>query len=160
MKHLQVNIATQTLSVFEDGELIHEYLISTAKNGAGEQYGSEQTPRGLHVIRAKIGAGCPTNTVFLKRRPTGEIFTPEMREQFPERDWMLTRIFWLCGLERNKNRFGNVDSMKRKIYIHGAPDSVEMGVPGSKGCIRMHNDDLLSLFEMISVGTHIQILES
>jgi hypothetical protein len=159
MIHLQVHIPTQKLLVLNSQQLIAEYLVSSAKNGVGEQYGSEQTPRGLHVIRAKIGAGCPINTIFLKRRQTGEIFTPEMREQFPERDWMLTRIMWLCGLERHKNRFGQVDTMKRKIYIHGAPDEVMMGIPGSKGCIRMHNHDLLVLFDLVPVGTQINIVE-
>ncbi|MBX3708822.1 MAG: L,D-transpeptidase [Gammaproteobacteria bacterium] len=159
MFNIEVHIAAQKMYVFENEKPFKEYLISTAKNGAGEQYGSQQTPRGWHVIRAKIGSHCPVNTVFVKRRPTGEIFTPDMMEQFPERDWMLTRILWLCGLEKHKNRFGNVDSMKRKIYIHGSPDSVIMGVAGSRGCIRMRNADILEFFEKIPSGTRVLIKE-
>jgi L,D-transpeptidase YbiS len=156
---LEVDIPQQKLFVFKNKNKkpIKEYLISTAKKGVGQVYGSEQTPQGLHVIRAKIGANYPANTVFIKRRATGELFVPEMREQFPERDWILTRIFWLCGLEVGKNRFGNVDSMKRRIYIHGSPDDVVMGVPGSRGCVRMRNADIIELFETIPAGTKVLI---
>lgn len=160
MIRIEIHIPTQKLIVFNNKKIIREYIVSTAKNGAGEQMGSEQTPRGLHVIRAKIGANSEPNTVFLKRRPTGEIYSAEMRESFPERDWMLTRILWLCGLEKHKNRFGKVDSMKRKIYIHGSPDDVEMGVPGSRGCVRMRNSDIIDLFNLVPAGTRVLILES
>ncbi len=156
---LEVQITSQKMFVFENEKLIHDYLISTAKNGAGEICDSEQTPRGWHVIRAKIGANQLTNTVFVSRRPTGEIFKTEMREQFPERDWILTRIFWLSGLELHKNRLGNVDTMRRYIYIHGTPDDVKMGIPGSKGCIRMRNDHIIELFDLIPVGTRLLIKE-
>ena len=154
---IKVQIATQKMSVFDQGMLIREYNVSTGKNGAGELFGSEQTPRGLHVIRAKIGAGCAPNTVFVGRRPTGEVYMPELRVKFPERDWILTRIFWLSGLEKGKNRLGNVDTMRRYVYIHGAPDDVAMGIPGSRGCIRMRNDDIIELFSLIPVGTQIEI---
>lgn len=157
MYSLDVDIAQQKLFLYQDGNLIKEYLVSTAKNGAGEVRGSEQTPRGKHIIRAKIGANCPENTVFVGRRPTGEIFTEDMRTQFPGRDWILTRIFWLSGLEVGKNRLGNVDTMRRYVYIHGTPDSVAMGAPGSKGCIRMRNSELIELFDLIPVGTPINI---
>ncbi len=157
--YLEVQLRTQVLIIYENEKILKEYQISTAKNGAGEQYGSEQTPRGWHLIRAKIGEGHPVNTVFVRRRPTGEIYTKELSLQFPERDWILTRIFWLSGLELHKNRFGNVDTMRRKIYIHGAPDSVAMGVIGSKGCIRMRNADLIDLFGQIPAGTKILIKE-
>src|SRR5437870_4973278 len=130
---LDVDIPAQKMFVLRKGQIIKEYLISTGKNGVGETSGSGQTPRGLHVIRGKFGAHQPANTVFVGRRRTGEIFKPELREKFPDRDWILTRIIWLGGLEKAKNR----ETMARHIYIHGAPDDVEMGVPGSKGCIRM-----------------------
>jgi L,D-transpeptidase YbiS len=157
---LEVTLRTQKMQVLSDNEtLIKEYLISTAKNGPGEEYGSEKTPRGLHIIRAKIGGNAEINTVFVKRRSTNEIYTTELKLKFPERDWMLTRILWLCGLERGKNRFGNVDSMKRKIYIHGAPDEVAMGMPGSRGCIRMRNTDIMELFDQVEVGTRVIIKE-
>lgn len=157
MKRLEVDIATQKMFVYDQDKLINEYLVSTAKNGVGERLGSEQTPRGQHIIRAKIGADSPVNTVFVGRRPTGEIYTPALREQHPNRDWILTRIFWLSGLEVGKNRLGDVDTMQRYIYIHGTPDDVELGTPGSRGCIRMRNTDIIELFGIIPVKTSILI---
>ena len=160
MLSLKAVIATQKLFVYDHDKLIREYPISTGKNGAGEVFGSEQTPRGLHVIRAKIGSDCLPNTVFVSRRPTGEIFSPEMRQNFPTRDWILTRIFWLSGLEIGKNRLGLVDTMRRYVYIHGTPDDVPMGIPGSKGCIRMRNQDIIELFDLIPVTTKMLIVET
>jgi L,D-transpeptidase YbiS len=159
MIKLEIQVKNQTLFVWDDAKLIKEYLISTAKNGVGEQNGSEQTPRGLHIIRAKIGAHAPANTVFVKRRPTGEVYDLNLRKQFPDRDWILTRILWLSGLEVHKNRLGNVDTMSRKIYIHGSPDDVAMGVPGSRGCVRMRNQDIIELFDLIPAGTPLHITE-
>ncbi len=157
MLRIEVNIRTQQLQVFDGAQPRKAYLISTAKNGAGEEWGSEKTPRGKHLVRAKIGQGSPANTVFVGRRPTGEIYTPELKKRHPERDWILTRIFWLSGLEVGKNRLGELDTMRRYIYIHGSPDEAVMGEPGSRGCIRMHNADIIDLFEFIPVGTPINI---
>lgn len=157
MIHIKVSIANQQMQVYEGELLLRDYRISTAKNGAGELNGSEKTPRGLHVIRAKIGANCQPNTVFVGRRPTGEIYHPDLRAQFPERDWILTRILWLCGREPGKNRFGSVDTMRRYVYIHGAPDDVPMGQPGSRGCIRMRNQDIIDLFSITPVGTALSV---
>jgi len=157
MIRIEVDIATQCMRVFKNENVIRDYLISTAKNGPGEVNGSEQTPRGLHIIRAKIGANCAPDTVFVKRRPTGEVFQPDLRDKFPQRDWILTRIFWLSGLEPGKNRLGNVDTMRRYIYIHGTPDDVTLGVPGSRGCIRMGNKDIIDLFEITPLGAQIMI---
>ena len=155
---IRVSVARQTLSLLaDDGQLLREYSVSTAAAGVGEAPGSYRTPRGRHLIRAKIGAGQPVNTVFIKRRPTGEIYTPQLAQQFPKRDWILTRILWLCGCEPGFNRFGSVDTMRRYIYIHGTPDSVEMGKPGSIGCIRMRNSDLLELFDWVDAGTQVNI---
>ena len=156
---LKVNISTQIMSLYDKDNKIAEYLISTAKNGAGEMINSEQTPRGLHIIRAKIGAHCSHNTVFVNRRPTGEIFNMDLRIKYPTRDWILTRIFWLSGLEIGKNRLGNVDTMRRYIYIHGSPDDVAMGIPGSRGCIRMRNDHVAELFDKIPIGARLLITE-
>lgn len=133
------------------------YSIATAKNGVGEQSGSECTPRGKHIVRAKIGAGLPLNSVFVGRRPTGEIFCPDLRAKFPDRDWILTRILWLSGCEVGFNRLGSVDTMRRYIYIHSTPDSVPMGVPVSHGCILMRGPDLIELFERVPVGTVVNI---
>lgn len=136
------------------------YPVSTALAGVGEVNGSFCTPRGRHVIRAKIGAGQPVNAVFVGRRPTGEIYAPELEARHPGRDWILTRILWLSGCEPGFNRLGPVDTMRRHIYIHGAPDSVSMGQPGSHGCIRMRNEDILDLFGRVPVGTLVDIVAS
>jgi lipoprotein-anchoring transpeptidase ErfK/SrfK len=113
----------------------------------------------LHKIRAKIGKICPENTVFVGRRPTGELYHPSLRAQFPNRDWILTRILWLSGLEPGKNRFGNVDTMRRYVYIHGCPDDDKMGIPSSHGCIKMRNSDVISLFDLVEIGTRVNIME-
>ncbi len=152
-----IDIATQTLQVFSDERLVKSYPVSTAKNGAGEMMGSEQTPRGKHIVRAKIGEQAPVNAVFVARRATGEIYSSALRAEHPHRDWILTRILWLSGVERGKNRMGKVDSMRRFIYIHGAPDEEPMGVPMSHGCIRMRNQDVIELFNLLPVGVDVDI---
>jgi L,D-transpeptidase YbiS len=133
------------------------YPVSTAANGLGEKNGSFCTPRGRHIVRAKIGAGQPLGAVFVRRRPTGEIWSPALHAKFPGRDWMLTRLLWLSGCEAGKNRLGDVDTMRRMIYIHGAPDSAEMGKPGSHGCIRMRNADVAELFELVPPYAEVDI---
>jgi L,D-transpeptidase YbiS len=133
------------------------YSVSTAKRGAGEKNGSFCTPRGKHIVRAKIGAGQPVGAVFVRRRPTGEVWSPELDAKYPGRDWILTRILWLSGREKGKNRLGDVDTMRRYIYIHGAPDRAEMGKPGSIGCVRMHNKDIVELFERVPPYTEVEI---
>ena len=157
--HIEISLTNQCLWLKRGAQVITEYLVSTSRNGPGELQDSECTPRGEHVISAKIGAHCPADTVFVGRRPTGEIYTPELRAQFPGRDWILTRIVWLAGKEPGKNAGGNVDSWERYIYIHGAPDDVPMGMPGSRGCIRMRNADIIQLFDLIEVGMRVVIVE-
>jgi lipoprotein-anchoring transpeptidase ErfK/SrfK len=159
-KIIRVSIAGQSLELRNGaGQLEKRYAVSTAANGAGEQDGSYCTPRGKHIIRAKIGAGFAPNTVFVRRRPTGEIYTPELGAQFPGRDWILTRILWLSGCEVGFNRLGECDTMRRFIYIHGSPDEVPMGAPGSHGCIRMKNADVIDLFERVVARTPVEIVE-
>lgn len=155
---IEISVDDQRLTVLdEDGELLAQYPVSTAANGAGCEKDSGCTPLGEHIIRAKIGAGAQLNTVFSSRRPTGEIWSPALAAQFPGRDWILTRILWLSGSEVGKNRLGNVDTMQRYIYIHGTPDSEPMGVPRSHGCIRMRNSDIIALFDLVPVGTPVTI---
>ena len=157
---IEVDIGRQTLTLFDNGHrTLGEYRVSTAVNGPGELTNSECTPRGRHTIRARIGAGCPINTVFCGRRPTGEVYTPALRRKYPERDWILTRILWLSGLEPGVNRLGKVDTMRRYIYIHGAPDEDHMGTPSSHGCIKMRNADIVTLFDLVAVGTQVLIRE-
>jgi L,D-transpeptidase YbiS len=159
MSSIRIAIPEQTLDLFDDsGALLRRYLVSTSSRGAGERNGSYCTPRGRHVIRAKIGAGAPLNTVFAERRPTGEIYSPELAARHPGRDWILTRILWLSGCEPGFNRLGEVDTMRRFIYIHGSPDTAVMGKPGSIGCVRMHNRDLVELFDLVSAGTPVNLV--
>ena len=158
MPGIRISIPDQRLTLTSDqGRTIRTYPVSTATNGAGERAGSHCTPRGRHIIRAKIGAGAPVDTVFVGRRPTGEIWTTELAARYPNRDWILTRILWLSGCEVGFNRLGDVDTMRRYIYIHGTPDTVELGKPGSIGCIRMRNSDLVELFDLIPAGTPVEI---
>jgi L,D-transpeptidase YbiS len=158
--HIEISIQQQTLTLFDNiCGVKANYSISTAANGVGCEKDSGCTPIGNHIIRAKIGAGAPVNTVFVGRRPTGEICTPELIAQYPNRDWILTRILWLSGTEIGKNRLGNVDTMQRYIYIHGTPDSTDMGEVGSHGCVRMRNADVIELFDLVEAGTTVSILE-
>jgi hypothetical protein len=153
-----ISIPSQELDLWDENQnIIRKYRISSARNGVGQEYGSFCTPLGKHIIRAKIGTSQPINTVFIRRRPTGEIYTPELGARYPGRDWILTRILWLSGCEPGFNRMGKVDTMRRYIYIHGSPDSTEMGKPGSIGCIRMYNRDLLQLFDLVTTGTEVDI---
>jgi L,D-transpeptidase YbiS len=158
MPRIEISIPRQELVLRGDaGAGLRRYAVSTARNGAGERNGSNCTPRGRHIIRARIGAGQPVNTVFRGRRPTGEVWTPELGAANPGRDWILTRILWLSGTEPGFNRLGDCDTMRRYVYIHGSPDSVPMGVPGSIGCVRMRNADILELFELVPPYTVVDI---
>lgn len=157
---IRIDIARQRLELFAaDGACIRRYAVSTAARGAGERQGSQCTPRGRHRIRARIGAGAPVGTVFRGRRPTGEVWTPAFAAAHPGRDWILSRILWLCGEEPGRNRGGEVDTMRRYIYIHGTGDDQPMGVPRSHGCVRMRNRDVVELFELAPVGTAVEIVE-
>lgn len=150
---ITIDFASQRLRLLDGDRVLMDVPVSTARNGPGEIMGSECTPRGRHVVRAKIGDGAPLGSVFVARRATGECFHPGLRTRYPDRDWILTRILWLSGLEPGRNRLGNVDTMRRFIYIHGCPDDTELGIPGSHGCIRMSNSDVVELFEAVPVGT-------
>jgi len=156
---IEVHVPNQTLRLKDDsGRVLMETRIATGRQGVGEVNGSEQTPRGWHKIRAKIGAGLAENTVFVARRPTGERYTPAMRASYPNRDWILTRILWLSGLEPGRNRLGHVDTMRRFIYIHGCPDDDPMGTPSSRGCVKMRNHELIELFDRVPLGTRVHIV--
>lgn len=157
---IEISIQHQTLTIFDDfGGVKARYSVSTAANGVGCEKNSGCTPLGGHIVRAKIGAGMPLNTVFVGRRPTGETLSPQLAAQYPQRDWILTRIMWLSGSEVGRNRLGNVDSMQRYIYIHGTPDSEPMGQPRSHGCVRMRNQDVVELFDWVDIGTPVVIAE-
>ena len=157
---IEVSVGRQSLKLLDDdGRVLRQYRVSTGKAGVGEVSGSFQTPRGRHLIRAKIGAGAAPDTIFVGRRPTGDMWSPEFEQQHPGRDWVLTRILWLSGCEPGRNRLGCVDTMRRYIYIHGTPDHVEMGTPASHGCIRMRNSDIVELFDLVPAYTPVEISE-
>ena len=156
--NIRIDATKQELAVLDGDRVVKRYSVSTAKKGLGEKNGSFCTPRGRHIIRAKIGAGLPPGAVFVRRRPTGGVWTPELHAKYPGRDWILTRILWLSGLERGKNRLGDVDTMRRYIYIHGTPDTAEMGKPGSIGCVRMRNKDIVELFDLVPPYTPVEIV--
>ena len=159
MKHIEINIAQQVLRLYDDDTLLFSASISTAKNGPGEWRNSECTPRGEHEIHALIGEGCAENTVFVSREQTGELYSERLAAEHPDRDWILSRIIWLSGLEPGVNQGGEVDSKDRFIYIHGTPDSEPMGIPMSHGCIRMRNHDVVDLFDYLDTGIHVMISE-
>ncbi len=158
-RYLRIDLGRQRLEFVSAGRCRFSYPVSTAAAGAGELSGSGQTPRGWHTVRARIGADQPRGAVFVGRRPTGEICTSELMAAHPGRDWILSRILWLCGLEPGRNRLGEVDTQRRFIYIHGCPDTEPVGEPGSHGCIRMRNDDVIALFEQVPAGMRVLIVE-
>lgn len=157
MRWIQVNSAKQSLYFYRDQQLLAEYLISTSKVGLGEAYGSLQTPTGRHIVCGKLGAEMPMNTIFVRRQAQSTLYQPGMSAEHPERDWILTRIIWLAGSQPGHNCFGRVDSRSRGIYIHGAPDDAQMGQPGSNGCIRMRNSDIVELYSETLIGTPVVI---
>ncbi len=147
---ITINIANQTL-VFQN----KSYAISSAANGVGEQEGSFCTPLGKFKIAEKIGQELESNSVLKGRVFTSEIYTVELAQQHPDRDWILTRILWLDGVENH-----NANTKSRYIYLHGSPDETPMGIPGSKGCIRMHNKDIIELFDLVQTGEEVAIITS
>jgi lipoprotein-anchoring transpeptidase ErfK/SrfK len=157
LPRIVVSLREQRLRLVEADGHRTEYAVSTALNGPGEQPGSHCTPRGRHRVRLRIGEGCAMGTVFVGRRPTGEIWTPALAAQYPGRDWILTRILWLTGCEPGRNRGGEIDTLRRYIYLHGCPDDAPMGVPRSHGCIRMRNRDIVALFDRVPAGTEVVI---
>jgi lipoprotein-anchoring transpeptidase ErfK/SrfK len=154
---VQIALTRQVLKVLDDGEPIREFAVSTSRYGPGERNGSQCSPRGLHVVRAKVGDGLPAGAVFVGRRHTGEIYAADLASRDPDRDWILTRLLWLSGREPGRNRFGAVDTLRRFIYIHGTPDTEPMGVPFSHGCIRMRNDDVIELYDLVETGTLVEV---
>lgn len=159
VKKIDIDLSAQRLRLLDGTRVLREYAVSTAARGAGERNGSQCTPRGRHVIRAMIGRGAAPGAVFVSRRPTGEVYTAELGARYPHRDWILTRILWLSGLEPGRNRLRDVDTMRRYIYIHGTPDETRLGAPGSHGCVRMGNADIIELFDLVAPGTEVLIHE-
>jgi lipoprotein-anchoring transpeptidase ErfK/SrfK len=154
---IRISIAGQRLELLEGARVVAEYAVSTSRYGVGEEEGSEKTPRGRHRVAEKIGEGAAEGAVFVGRRPTGEICTRDLVSRAPGRDWILSRILWLEGLEEGRNRGGSVDSHDRYIYIHGTPEEDAIGHPASHGCVRMRNADVVALFDRVEAGTFVVI---
>lgn len=154
---IEIDLSQQRLKLWDQGALRREYPVSTGLNGVGEIQGSGCTPRGRHIIRARVGKDAPLGAVFVARRWTGEIWTPELHARYPRRDWMLTRILWLSGCEPGRNRLGCVDTFRRYIYLHGTPPVTDMSIAGSKGCVRMRNEDIIELFDCVTTGTEVDL---
>lgn len=152
---VEVDVSAQRLTLWQGEQPSWHCLVSTAEAGTGQTEDSGQTPLGWHVIRAAIGGDQPKGTVFRGRRPTGEVYSEALGAEHPGRDWILTRILWLSGLEPGFNRGGQVDTQRRYIYLHGTPPDQPMGVPASHGCIRLGDDDLLRLFDQAPPGTPV-----
>jgi len=157
-RRIEIDLCRQELRVIDRDQPTRRFGVSTSRHGPGERAGSECTPRGTHVIRARIGQGLPAGACLVGRRYTGEVWTPELARAEPDRDWILSRVIWLSGCERGRNRLGTVDTMRRYIYIHGTPDSEPMNVPFSHGCIRMRNGDVIELFDMVAPGMPVELL--
>ncbi len=157
MVKLLVNVSEQKLYVQKKNKVLKSYSISTGKAGVGQEIDSYKTPLGQHKICEKIGANCPVNTIFVGRKPNGQIYSEEFALKKPDSNFILTRILWLSGLELGKNQGGEVDTKNRYIYLHGCPDSTPIGIPLSHGCIRLRNKDILELFDLVSVGTPVEI---
>jgi len=159
-KLILISIKDQRLQLRDSDTVLLDYAVSTALNGVGETNGSECTPRGWHSVHEKIGDDAKVNSVFVGRQLTGELYSSSLKEQQPDRDWILSRILWLSGFEPDKNQSGSVDTLQRYIYIHGCPDEEPMGIPLSHGCIRMRNDDVITLYAQVKAGTHVFIDEN
>ncbi len=156
-RYIHISLAEQRLRLVEDNKILFDVRIASAKNGPGERFASECTPRGWHKIRAKIGHNCPENSIFIGRRPSGDIWSEKFQQKHPGQDWILSRIMWLSGLQVGFNRLGQCDTMRRYIYIHGCPDTHPMGVASSHGCIKMRNADIIELFDLVDTGIVVLI---
>lgn len=155
---LLVNIGTHTLQFFRDGEIVKSYVISTSRRPPCNTKGSLGTPRGLHEVSERIGAGQPPGMVFKGRVAIGQHFN-ELANSETETNLITTRILWLNGLEDGVNRGGDVDSHSRYIYIHGTNHEDRLGEPLSAGCVLMSNLEMLELYEQVRVRDQVLIVD-
>lgn len=153
--YIYVGIKRQKLYLIQNGKLIHEFEVSTAKNGAGCEKGSQKTPIGLHEIRRKIGDNVPLAGQFNFKKHNGEIADINLSDSPTEEDYILTRILTLRGLEEGINKGEGIDSYERAIYIHGTADEGLIGKPASHGCVRMKNEEIIKLYDLIEENTKV-----
>ena len=152
-----VDISEQRLYLYNNDNLVQSFPVSTSKYGEGQIENSFKTPLGLHEIKEKIGDKEPINTIFTARENTNKIAEIQINPNDTENDFVTSRILWLDGLENGINRGVGVDSYSRYIYIHGTHEEGLIGQKASHGCIRMFNNDVIELFDMVSEGTKVQI---
>ena len=155
---LLVRISTATLQFFRRGELVRSYIVSPSKRAPSNIKGSLGTPRGLHEIAERIGAGQPPGMVFKARVPTGRHFS-EFAEAAADTNLITSRILWLRGLEPGVNRGGEVDTYDRYVYIHGTNHEDRLGQPLSAGCVLMRNLDVIELFDEVRAGDLVWITD-
>ena len=152
-----VDISQQRLYLFKDDNLVVSFPVSTSKYGEGQIENSFKTPLGLHEIKQKIGNNAPINTIFTARENTNKTAEIQIKPSDTVDDFVTSRILWLDGLENGVNRGAGVDSYRRYIYIHGTHEEGLIGQKASQGCIRMFNNDVIELFDMVTEGTKVQI---
>jgi lipoprotein-anchoring transpeptidase ErfK/SrfK len=153
-----VSIEKQKLYHIKNNEIISEFIISSSAYGIGSEAGSNKTPLGLHKVKQKYGEKTPINGRLVGRVFHGKIATIYTDDSTSKTDDVTSRIFWLEGLEKGKNKGNGIDSYKRYIYIHGTSEEGRLGSPASHGCIRMKNKEVIDLYRLIEVGTLVLIL--
>jgi len=152
-RYVAVDTGAQRLFVVDDEKIDKSYPVSTSSRGTGNREGSFQTPRGVHRIREKYGAGAPLGRIFRDRIDTGETWPVGN----PGDNLILTRILRLEGLESGVNKGPGIDSYERYIYIHGTNNEHRIGEPFSQGCVCMKNADVIELFDSIEEGAVVVI---
>lgn len=158
---IEVGVHSQQLALYDErGVPVRQYVVSTASKGVGERVNSYQTPRGWHKVCERIGDGVARDTIIYRRQITPWLYTPQLHAEYPTKDWILTRILWLCGQEPGVNQGGDVDSYDRAIYLHGAGEHVAFGTPTSRGCVRMRGDDIIDLYDITANGIDVFINEN
>ena len=155
---IYVSIKKQTLYHIQHKRIIREYTISTSSYGIGSRNGSNKTPIGLHSVKEKYGDKTPINGIMVSRVFYGNIATIYNDETKSKTDDITSRILWLEGLEKGKNKGKGIDSFNRYIYIHGTSEEGRLGKPASHGCIRMKNKEVIDLYKLLEVGTLVLIL--
>jgi hypothetical protein len=145
-----VSVADQELALIARGKVVKRFPISTSKFGTGDAIGSYRTPLGETFVSAKIGDGLPLGAVLKNRNATGEI----VKANAPGRDAIVSRVIWLRGMDGT-----TVNTRERCIYIHGTAEEQRIGRRASFGCIRMRSKDVIVLYSLVHIGTHVRISE-
>ena len=156
-RNIVIDISQQRLYLYQGKVLEASFPVSSSKYGEGSKENSFKTPLGEHIIKEMIGEGAKINTIFSSRINTTRPAKVINEAEDSKNDYVTSRIMWLDGLEDGQNKGGNVDSYKRYIYIHGTHEEGLIGLKASHGCIRMFNEDVIELFNMVKIGTKVLI---